>query len=562
MADRLADDVISRLASLQMARSGFERAWWQVRAVAAPEAMAFQRANSLGLMKGMPKRASAAEASKVLFDSTAINAVDRLASGIEALVTPQSEYWHGLGITDFTREELTDAEQWWLERQRNLMFKVRYDADTGFVAAMQTAYRRVVAFGNAFMFVDEDMLYRTRAITNYRLLPLAECYVATDHLDIVNTFYRHYMLTAEQAAGKFREKTPKKVLEAANNLKDKDKEFVFVQCIHPRDDFGHFSDGVNHSQWASFHIFEEDRSIIRNSGYFEFPVIDFRWLPEPGNTYGEGPAMKCVADIQSLQQMAKNEMMAGEQAVRPSLLVANAGVMNRPDARPGGITFGGINPNGQRMVEPLFSGQRLDFHTMVIEAKRQQVKESFFLNLFQLLVKNPQMTAHEAMIRAGEKGELLGPAGSRFQQSLSRMIDRETGILTRRGLYDEDSAYRVPDSLQGKDVTAQMTSPLDRLRRAKEGEGILRVLEVASPLAQVDPTVLDNIDPDTTFRQLRDIFGAPVNIIRDPKAVEKIRADRAQQQAMANNAAIAEQMAKASKQGTDALAGMKEAGAL
>jgi hypothetical protein len=319
---------------------------------------------------------------------------------------------------------------------------------------------------------------------------------------------------------------------------------------------------VSKSKYASFHIFEEERQIIRESGYFEFPIIDFRWLPEPGSVYGEGPVMKCLADIQSLQQMAKNEMMAGEQSVRPPLLVANAGIMNRPDARPGGVTYGGMNAQGQRMVEPLFNGQRLDFATMVLEAKRAQVKESMYLNLFQLLVQNPQMSATEALIRANEKGALLGPAGSRFQTSLSRMVEREQGILTRRGVNDPDSAYRRPDSLRDMNLHAQMTSPLDRLRRAKEGEGVLRLLEIASPLAQVDPTVMDNINPDETFRQLRDIFGAPVSILRDQQEVAKIRADRQAQQSMANNAQIAEMMAGASQQGSKALVNMKEAGAL
>lgn len=562
MADKLADDIIQRLASLQASRSDFERAWYQVSAVAAPDAAAFRRLGTMGMLKGLPKQAAATNRSKFIFDSTGVTAVDRLASGIEAIVTPQAEYWHGFGITDVARDEYTHAESIWLEKQRNLLFRVRYDADSGFVSAIQTCYRRMVAFGNAFLFVEEDDSYRSRSIINYRHMPLAECFIATNHLDVVDTFYRYYILTAKQALQKFREKTPVKVRRAAESTVDQDKEFTFIQCIHPRADFGLPTRGVLHAPFATFHIFEEEKSIIRESGFFEFPVIDFRWLPEGGNVYGEGPLMKCLADVQSLQQMAKNELVAGEQAVRPPLIMANAGVMNRPDARPGGMTLGGMNAQGQRLVEPLFSGQRLDFATMVLEAKRAQVKDSMYLNLFQILVKNPQMSATEAMIRANEKGELLGPAGSRFQQSLSRMVDRELGILIRRGMYDEDSAYRVPDSLQGADIHPEMTSPLDRLRRAKEGEGIIRLLELASPLAQADPTVLDNIDPDETFRELRDILGAPARVIRDPAKVAQIRQSRAQQQATMANAQIAEQMAGASKQGTEALAGMKEAGFL
>lgn len=562
MVDKLADDIITRLSQLQTGRSHFETMWHQVANVAAPEAYSIRRLGTMGMMKGLPKHAAASERSKYIFDSTAISAIDRLASGIEAIVTPQSDYWHGLDIFSLTRQKQTDNEKAWLQEVRDLQFKIRYDSDSGFIPAIQTIYRRVVAFGNAFLFLEDDDRYAKRSMMMYRYLPLAECYIATDHLDVVHTFYRYYTLTADQALGKFREKTPPKVRQAAESLTDKEKEFAFIQCIHPRGDFGLPGDGVRKSPYASFHVFEEDRSIIRESGYFEFPVIDFRWLPEPGSIYGEGPVMRALADIQSLQQMAKNELWAGEQAVKPTLLMANAGVMNRPTSKPGHIVLGGLNAAGQRMVEPMFQGQRLDFATMVLEAKRNQVKESMYLHLFQLLVQNPQMTATEALIRAKEKGELLGPAGARFQLSLSRMIDREQGILTRRGLYDEDSDFAVPESLQDKDIVPQMSSPLDRLRRAQEGEGIMRMLEIASPMAQIDPEVLDEIDPGWTLRELRDILGAPVRMLRDPDEVAKRKQARAEQQSALANAQIAEQMASASKQGSQALQAMQQSGAL
>lgn len=562
MADKLADDIITRLSSLQMGRSGFEKIWGQVANIAAPEAHSFRRLGSLGMLKGLPKRAAASERSKYIFDSTAINAVDRLASGIEAIVTPQSDKWHGLDVFMLKRRSQSDVEKAWLQDVRDLQFSIRYDSDSGFIPTIQTIYRRVVAFGNAFLFADDDARYQSRSMIQYRYLPLAESYIATDHSDVADTFYRYYALTAHQALTKFGAKCPPTVRRAAESVTDRDKEFCFIHCIHPRGDFGLPGQGVMKTQYASFHVFEEDRQIIRESGYYEFPVIDFRWLPEPGSIYGEGPVMKALADIQSLQQMAKNELLAGEQAVKPALLVANAGIINRPNPNPGSITYGGLNAQGQEMVKPMFSGQRLDFATMVLEAKRQQVKESMYLHLFQLLVQNPQMTATEALIRAREKGELLGPAGARFQLSLSRMIDREQGILIRKGLFDADSDFKVPETLQNQDIIPQMSSPLDRLRRAQEGEGIMRMLEVAAPLAQADPEVMDELDPSWILRELRDVFGAPVRTLRAPEVVAERKKARQEQNAMMANAQIAEQMASASKQGSQALAGMKEAGAL
>lgn len=554
----VCDDVITRVAQLSADRAGFEAVWDQVDAVAATHTNPLSGYNRAGLGT-TPSIPVAAQRSKKLYDSTGLNAVDRLASGIEALVIPQSEYWHGLKTTDIKRRKLSQREQQWLEDQRNLMFEVRYDADSGWVNASQSAIRGCISHGTGLIWTEEG--WDRHALIDYRYLPLRESYGTQDHRGVMNAYYRYYQLTAEQAVGKFGEKASPKVKQFAQNASTKDQRFTFIHAIEQKGAFNRIGDGA---KFNSLHIEVEAKHVCKEASFHEFPVIDFRWLSDGVATsfWGEGPVMKCLADIQSLQVMGRNELIAGEQSVKPPMLVANAGVINRPNQSPGAVNLGGLNAQGQELIKPMFPGQRLDFHTMVLEAKRNHVKESMYLNLFALLVQNPQMSATEALIRANEKGELLGPAGSRLQQSLSRMIERELNILIRKGLYDQQSYYAVPPTFQGKEVVPQMSGPLDRLRRAKEGEGIMRVLEVVAPLAQADPSVVDEIDTTATIRELRDIFGAPVSMLRDPEQVAQIKAQRAQAQAQAQNAAAAKDMAAASKQGSDALAGMKQAGFL
>ena len=561
MASQTAEDAIARLDSLAINRFDHEWSWRQIRRIAAPDASEFGVGGRIAgtAQNTMPMQAGAARLSKDIYDSTAVWCVDRLASGMEALVVPQSEYWHGYEITSFAMEEASYVEKRWLERLRNLMFKVRYDADSGWIPAIQTCLRRMVAFGNAFMWVEEGD--SNKALVRYRYLPLTECFVDENHFGSIDTFYRYYMLTARQAAQKFGiERLPAKIKEAANDKRRQDQRFQFIQCIHPRGDFGLPSYGVQRAPWASLHIAVDEKHIIGESGFFEFPVIDFRWLPEPGRIYGEGPVAKCLSDIQSTNQLAKNELTASDQAVRPPLLLPNAGVMNKPNRAPGANNFGGMSPDGKPLIAPLFQGQRLDFATLVLEAKRNAIKESLYINLFSILVQTPEMSATEALIRANEKGELLGPAGSRIQMGLSIMTDRELGILERKGLYADTSAFRPPPTLIDADVGPQFTGPLSRLRRTKEAEGTVRTLQVMSPLAQVDPEVADNFSGDEMARGLGEIFGMPMRFLANPEqrdAKRKVR--REQQQAMAN-AQIAAEAAKAGELGSQALANIKDAG--
>lgn len=549
-----AYDYVTRLTELQRIRSSHEQVWHRISEVAAPDSGRFlytglhqSQTHSLG------HQPLAAQRSSKIYDSTAVSAIDRLSSGIEALIVPQSDYWHDLDIMDLTHERTSDEERLWLERLRNVMFKVRYDADSGWKAAVQTCIRRCVAFGNAFMFVEDGI--DPRALIRYRALPLEECFIADNHMGLVDTFYRPYTLTARQALQKFGDKCPQIIKQATSHPVDKDKPFLFLHAIQPRADVGRIP-GLLGAPWASTHVCVEEQTIISQSGYYEFPVIDFRWMPNDG-PYGEGPVQKCIADIQSLNLMARNELIASQQAIDPPLLVANVGIMNRPNTNPGAINFGGVGPNGGKLIEPLFTGQRLDFAAVVREAKSMQVKESLYVNLFAILTQNPQMTATEAIIRANEKADLLGPVGGRLQQSLSNLIERELGILERKGIYAEDSAYKVPRSLRGKQVGPQFTAPLDKMRRSSEATGSIRLLEILNPLMTVDQTVVDHLDSDEMARGLAEVLGVPARFIRPTQIVEQIRAERAEAMQAAQMAETMRTSAQAGKFGAEALSLMQ-----
>lgn len=558
MASKAADDIIQRLSQLSTQRSVFETAWQQVVQVAAPDAQDF----SLGLsginMGSLPHEPTAARNSRKLFDSTAVWAVDRLASGIEALVMPQSDYWHNYQIEDLRDEVRSDEERLWLQQLRNHVFRERYDADSGFVNTIQTAIRRCIQFGNAFFFVEDGVAGKSRLL--YRYMPLRECFVSENHQGMIDTFYRYYTLTARQAEQKWPGKLPPEIAKAATDPNDMDRPFTFIHCISPRGDHG-YSEGIRGSSFRSCHIAVDAREIVHESGFYEFPIIDFRWMAEPGRVYGEGPIMRALADIQSVNAMARNELIASEQSIRPPLLVANAGVMNRPNTAPGAINYGGMTPNGQKLIEPMFSmTTRPDFAAKVLETKRTALKESLYINLFALLVQNPQMSATEAMIRANEKGELLGPAGARLQQSISHMVERELSILSRQGIFNEESPFRPPQSLGNRSVTVQHASPLDRARKGKEVEGTMQMLNILSPIMQIDESVAENFDGNNMARGLSERLGVPIEFIKPKQMVEAARQQRAAQMAQQQQAEIAAQMATAGKQGVEAMAAGQQAG--
>jgi hypothetical protein len=263
--------------------------------------------------------------------------------------------------------------------------------------------------------------------------------------------------------------------------------------------------------------------------------------------------MRVLADVQSLNLMAKNELIASQQQIDPPLLVARNGVMNKPDTNPGATIVGGIDAQGRRMVEPLDLHQRVDLAQAVINAKRQNLRESLYINLFANLQETQSRSATDALIKANEKGELLGPAGSRIQESLSRLVERELGILVRFGLLDKNSVFKLPRSLQGRELGAKFNSPLDRLRRAKEAEAVIRTLQIVGPIGQFAPEIWDNYDGDETVRGVADVLGQPRRFFRTKEEVDAKRQQRAEQEAQMQQLAATQATAEAANKAAPAL---------
>jgi len=68
---------------------------------------------------------------------------------------------------------------------------------------------------------------------------------------------------------------------------------------------------------------------------------------------------------------------------------------------------------------------------------------------------------------------------------------------------------------------------------------IERTVGFAGSLAQLKPEVMDTLDADTMLREFASQIGPPPEILHDPKTVEQMRqqrAQQAQQQALMENA--------------------------
>ena len=284
-----------------------------------------------------------------------------------------------------------------------------------------------------------------------------------------------------------------------------------------------------------------DKSVIEKSAYRAFPCAIGRYRVAPRENYGRGPAVTCLPDIRTANEMVKTNLRQGQKAVDPPILLAEESVLNNFNQRPGANNYGMVSADGKPLAVPFESKANFQVATEMLTDVRNVLSDTFLNTLFQILVENPNMTATEALLRAQEKGELIAPVMGRQQSEfLGPLIHRELDILSNA----RQLPPAPPQLLRSRrGVTIEYTSPLARALRAEEGSAIMNTVSDLAQMMNIDPTVKNLMDFHDAAREMANIRGCPAKLLRSDEQIEELMQQQAQQQQDAQAAAQAPQVA-------------------
>ena len=563
----VADSIMRMQQQMAAERSYWEATWRDVVTLCMPYASHKYELNGMNIassLTGTAQQPQSVQRSKEIFDATAAWSLDRLNAGMESLIAPRAQKWHAFSLDDPFAPDPTDMEEEWLDRLRDYHFTARYDAKSNFALANQKAIRGACGLGTGILYLEENVGRRgidpVKVPFFYRSIPVVETYLGIDAYDDVDKCIRVFELTARAAESYFSQEgdtLPEKLKSA---LKDKpDQSFTFIHSVMPREEAGEYKDKRRHQPYASFWLEVESRHLIRTSGFFSFPYQVMWWDQTDGSAYGQSPVMAALSEIKMLQVMGKTVAQVSQQMIKPPMATMRGIYNQRLNLNAGAVNAGMLDEQGRLLAQPIIQAQNPTFAERLIEAKRLSVRESMYINLFQTMVDNPQMTATEALLRANEKGELLGPAGAKIETGIAGAIDREVDIVQRKGAFEQGSPLEPPSSVGGKNVGVKFTGPLARMRRMAEMQGIERVLQMASVVGQYDQSTLIKIDGDETLELTREINGAPRKMFKRDEDVAEQRQAMAQQQESEAALAMMQGAATAAKDGMPAMQAMAQA---
>ena len=487
-----------------------------------------------------------------VFDSTPLIAADNFAGGIYGMMTNPANRWFSLRLQDDDMNDFEPVRDWLYDVESRLLHSFGPQISR-FYNVLPGLYADLAVFGTSVFYSEE--IEGVARIADYTR-PLSECVVAENEYGEIDTVYRRFTVEARNALAMF----PETLSQNSRKLAEKEPyaPIRFIHCVEPNQDYSGTGNVLEATDrpYISIYVEEQERNEVSRKGYFEFPYQVPRWAQAAGEVYGRGLGEATLADVKTLNQQSRTALVSAQKAADPPLAAPNEGVIRVARTYPGGITYGAIDANGNMLLRPLYEGGNPQLTLEMMEQRRQSIREGFYFSLMQM-VGTPDMTATEWIGRQEEKLRLMGPNLGRIQSEfLSPLIKRRFGMLSRARMLPPP-----PADVQHMGLQIEYVSPLAKAQMASEAQSIVRLYQSLMPIAQADPSVLDNVDHDKAARALARGYAVPAPILRGSQQVDDLRNERQQAQSqqtmMGSGQAMADIAKKVASAGKDAATASK-----
>ena len=508
--NKLVATLDRRYQDLSNSRTNWEKHWQELADYMLPRKADITK-----------KRTQGDKRTDLIFDGTAIHAVELLASSLHGMLTSPSTPWFSMRYRNPSLQR-NDAANEWLEICLDQMYQ--HFNRSNFQQEVHELYYDLVVFGTAAIYVDGD-----KDGLRFAARHIAEICISEDAEGRVDTVYRKFKMTARAMAQRFGvDALPTAVVKDADN--EPYKEHEIIHAIYPRPEAK--GRAAKSKPVASVYYHKATKHLLSESGFDEFPFMVPRFVKDSVSTYGRSPSMTALPDVKMLNKMSETTIRAAQKQVDPPLMAPDDGFMLPIRTTPGSLNF--YRAGTRDRLEPLQIGANNPLGLNMEEQRRNAIRQAFYVD--QLLLSQGQaMTATEVLQRNEEKMRLLGPVLGRLQSELLQpLISRSFALLLRAGLLPP-----APEELQGQDIDIEYVSPLAKAQKLTDLQSMLRGFEVMMQVAEIAP-VMDYLDTDRLVQYLVEVTGIPARVIRSDDEVKKIR--RQQAQAQAQQAQMQQQM--------------------
>ena len=467
-----------------------------------------------------------------LFDSTGIHANEVLAASIHGALTNPVVKWFSLRMREKTLNDIQEVAEWLEECSLRIFLAIQ---NSNFGTQVNEVYLDLGAFGiGALLHEEREIVLPTFNGFVFRSLTIGEYVIEEDAEGFVDTLFRKYTLPARHVVSKWNTAS-QKTKDIAT--KEPERPIHLLHVVLPRN-AAKITKASKEKPFASFFIEYDAKIKLSEGGYDEFPYMVPRWATTSGEIYGRSPGFTALPDIKTLNRAKEFDLKSWAKKIDPPLQTLDDGVIGTVKLTPGGQTV----VRQLDAIKPIDLGG--DHRVNMLEANdlRGSIRQIFFNDQLQLPDKTI-ITATEVERRLELMQRVLGPTVGRLDSELlAPTITRAFGLMYRHGALPPvpDAVLLAAQQQQG-DIDVISEGPLSRAQRGSELLAVQRFYELAVPLAQIRPEVLDNVNDDEVLRDIAKQAGLPARFLRGQDDVAQIRESRRQAQEAAKKEATAMQ---------------------
>jgi len=528
-----------RLEELKVLRAPWEALWRELADYIEPTRLRLD-----GVKEGAKSRAK-------IVDSTGTLALRTLTSGMHSGITSPARAWFRLTVFD---EEIREnpSVKLYLEQVEARMRDV-FQA-SNIYPSFHVGYGDLALFGQscALLVEDEQDVIRMQPLTH------GTFWLARDGRGVATTLYRVFSWSVGRIVERFGLERVSSTIRGHYERKHYDKVFEIAHAIEPRSVRDVAKVDKRNKKFLSnyWEVNGGEGQLLEESGFDENPIIAPSWEIVADDHYSVSPSMVALGDIKMLQHEQKRKWEAIDKLVRPPMVAPASMRGQSTSLLPGAVTYV-EDPTGRAYRPAIEMNLRLNELAADIGETQRRIERALFADLF-LMLENMDgvqpRTTFEIAERKEEKLLALGPVLENvYNGQLDRVIERTYAILARRG-----ELPVVPQDLAGAQLKVEYVSMLAQAQKAVSTGAIERVAGFVGSFAASMPQALDKFNVDRAINKYVELLGAPSSILVSDEDVAKVRQERAQQMAQAQQMQAMGDMIPAVKQTAEAASVMAD----
>jgi len=395
-----------------------------------------QRDNFANQAKGSKKNTA-------IFDSTAVNGVQKYASRLQATLVPPWRKWSILTPGSEINEHEKDGVQAQLDKVTDIIFD--HINHSNFSTQCHEAFLDLAVSTGAMTIKKSSK--PGSSMLEFDSVPLAEVYPEEGPNSTIETVWREHQIPARHITRLW----PGANISTTLQKQQTDKPDLKVEII----------EGTVYEPDSGLYyicvIEKKEKHICFTEEYEVSPWIVFREMVCPGEVMGRGRVMQILPDIKVANKVTEYSLRNAALAIAGIYTAQDDGVINpyTMQIAPGMVIPVGSNDHTNPTLRPLDRAGDFQVSELVLADLRERINKALFADPYGN-TEAPVKSATEMSLRSQE---LLMDAGSAFSRLQSEFIEK----IIKSAVYILREAGKIQNiAVDGKEVTIKHTSPLAR----------------------------------------------------------------------------------------------------